>query len=114
MGIAFIDAVPVSAESGVQNHDCTVGEAEVLQDTSVYARVCNRCGNGTLSIISTSYGVWYNDHEVSCTHHVYGTDMIQKRSVITTYRCDNCNYGYSSTSTQTKTVCHGYDFWSEL
>ncbi len=111
VGIAFINTVPVSAENHSEHScDCTVHEAEVLQDISTYARVCNKCGNGTLSIVSTSYGAWYNDHEVKCTHHVYGTDMIQKRSVTTTYRCDYCNYGYSSTSTQTRTVCHGYDF----
>lgn len=72
------------------------------------ARTCS-CGNGTYVPVSTVYGSWYTSSEVKCTHKNYGTDLKQKRSKTITYKCNSCGRGYTTTSYETKTVCHGYN-----
>lgn len=72
------------------------------------ARTC-ACGNGTYQPVSTSYGSWYTASEVKCTHKNYGTDLKQKRSKTVTYKCNSCGRGYHTTSTDSRTICHGYN-----
>lgn len=77
-------------------------------DIATYARTC-QCGNGTLQYYKTSYGEWLASGEVKCPDHPYGTDKVFKRNVYTTYKCNYCGRGYTTTSTQTKKECHGYN-----
>jgi hypothetical protein len=72
-----------------------------------FARVCT-CG-GSYYLASTSYSAWYTSSEVKCNSHTYGTDLIQKRTVTKTYKCNSCGKGYSNVSHEQKRVCHGYD-----
>lgn len=74
-----------------------------------YARTC-QCGNGTLQYYSTSYGEWLANGEVKCPDHPYGTDKVYKRNVYTTYKCNYCGRGRTTTNTYSRRDCHGYDF----
>ena len=76
-----------------------------------FARVCI-CGNGTLSIVSTSYGDWVVKRQVRCTHHTYGTDLIEERTVVKTQKCNSCGRGITSTSTESRTRCEGYEYYN--
>lgn len=69
---------------------------------------CPNCGRGLL-VPSKSYGAWYVADQPRCTHLPYGTDQIQKRNVTTTNKCNVCGAGSSTNSTETRTVCKGYN-----
>ena len=78
------------------------------EGTVPYGRVCS-CGKGMYQVVSRSEGAWYNYREVKCNSHTYGTDIIQKRDIHITYKCNACGKGYTSTATQQKRIYHGYD-----
>lgn len=101
--MAFTNQTPIQAQEE-QPVSTTTETASIVP----YARVCI-CGNGTYNLVSTSYGGWVTKSQVKCTHHNWGTDLVQNRSVYKTYRCNSCGRGYDSTSTERRTLCHGYD-----
>lgn len=70
--------------------------------------LCPNCGRGAL-VTSKSYGIWYVSENPRCTHKSYGTDRIFARKVITAQKCNTCSAGYSSTSTERRLECHGYN-----
>ena len=73
-----------------------------------YGRVCS-CGNGTYYVVSKVSGSWFTANEVKCNSHAYGTDLIEKRPVTTTYKCNACGRGHSTNTTEQRRICHGYD-----
>lgn len=80
------------------------------EEFAPYAIMCGICKKGTMKVVSTSTGEWYNKgEELDCVHHTYGTDLKEYRDTITQYKCSNCGAGYSKTTTETKRNCHGYN-----
>lgn len=69
---------------------------------------CPRCG-GTMRVTTEWSSIWVTSDEVKCTHHTYGTDIIQTQSGIQTISCISCGTGSSGLTSRTRTVCHGYD-----
>ena len=71
------------------------------------AKVCEICGRGVL-VEKKTYSSWIPDKEVKCTHFVYGSDIIYKRTVYTETKCNACQQGFTgSTRLEYKTECEG-------
>ena len=109
----FVSLICMNSIHILAEEPCESCHPIVEQDSSsiviARARVCI-CGNGTYNVVSKQYGNhWENYQEVDCIHKVYGTDMIQRRPVLTTYVCDYCGRGYDTTTYETRRICHGYN-----
>lgn len=79
------------------------------EDTIAICGIPCDCG-GTI-FTSYTYGPWSStDAERDCTHgYTYGTDGRQSRIVIVTYSCGSCSFTSSTTKTEYKWTCHGYN-----
>ena len=77
---------------------------------ATYGMVCS-CGKGTYQYSyrdNPPYGETHYD--IKCTHHKYGTDFVETRTVTTTYKCNYCGQVRKDKQTQKKVTCKGYDF----
>lgn len=71
--------------------------------------LCGNCGEGQL-VPSKTYGKWYAVKEYRCKHGKgHGNDIVYNRKVTTTQKCNVCKVGTSSSSTQSKITCKGYN-----
>lgn len=80
-------------------------------DLASVSYTCQSCGKGTLVKYSKSYGAWFDDDEVPCTHgKANHYDVPQWRWVYDIYRCNNCGYKIEKYSyTQWQYVkCYSY------
>ena len=102
--LLFFSSFAINAEN---NPESSMNSEPQNSAIIPYGRICS-CG-GTFYLASTTYGAWYNSSEVKCNSHTYGTDIIQKRDVSKTYRCGSCGKGYTTHSTESRRICHGYD-----
>ena len=102
--LLFFSSFAINAENNSENSMNSEPQNSAIIP---YGRICS-CG-GTFYLASTTYGAWYNSSEVKCNSHTYGTDIIQKRDVSKTYRCGSCGKGYTTHSTESRRICHGYD-----
>lgn len=101
--------VPVSAMEGGCETVAEISVGNVESGIVPMGAICAQCGKGTL-ITSTAWGAWYNDDQVSCTHgHAWGVDLIQKRQGTKTTKCNVCGKGWTSTVTESRTVCCGFE-----
>jgi hypothetical protein len=82
--------------------------AAIPSTASPLGLICPTCG-GNVVTSTTWSNDWVVYKQITCTHYVYGTDLIWKRTGVKTTVCSNCGTGSSSTTTQTKTECHGYN-----
>lgn len=71
---------------------------------------CPSCSNGVM-YTTVTYSAWTNTGTTrTCTHYSYGYDTQQSRTKMTTSKCGNCGYGGTSTTTETRWVCHGSSY----
>lgn len=68
-----------------------------------------QCGH-EMTVVSELYGEWSEPEEQKCEHHVYGTDLVKKRTADLTYRCESCGKEETVCSEETELDCKGYDF----
>lgn len=79
-------------------------------DTAISERRVELCGNcGGRMVTSTTWESWYTVAQIKGTHHNYGTDLRQQRDGTATTKCQGCGQGYTTSKSQTRIVCHGYD-----
>ncbi len=90
-------ALPVSAAEPV---DTTISERRV--------ELCGSCG-GRMTTSAPVWASWYTIAQIKCTHHNYGTDLRQQRDGLVTTKCQGCGRGYTTSKSQTRIVCNGYD-----
>ena len=86
--LLFFSSFAINAENNSENSMNSEPQNSAIIP---YGRICS-CG-GTFYLASTTYG----------------TDIIQKRDVSKTYRCGSCGKGYTTHSTESRRICHGYD-----
>ena len=96
--VLFTGAIPVNAQAIPSTQSVTRGA------------LCPDCNIGSIVTTYGSWGVWYNDHEVTCTHYPHGTDMIQARSRSITSKCNYCGNATVSLGKEYRTICHGYRY----
>lgn len=62
---------------------------------------CGSCGVGFLVVTNTQYSPWvYNGYYTPCTTHYSCAIKRYERKVMTTYLCNYCRAGYTTTTTQ--------------
>ena len=87
----------------------TVFVFETQEEAVPYARLCGLCRKGTIKETVIGEGEWYNKGEqTDCVHHTYGTDLKEYRDTIIQHQCTNCLTSYNTTTTETRSSCHGY------
>lgn len=85
--------------------------AAELVDTAISERrveLCGSCG-GRMTTSAPVWASWYTIAQIKCTHHNYGTDLRQQRDGLVTTKCQGCGRGYTTSKSQTRIVCNGYD-----
>ena len=90
-------AIPVSA---AEPADTAISERRV--------ELCGNCG-GRMTTSAPVWANWYTIAQIKCTHHNYGTDLRQQRDGLVTTKCQGCGRGYTTSKSQTRIVCNGYD-----
>lgn len=69
--------------------------------------VCPTCTAGADRVIT--YGDWTFVSMDTCSHYANGHDNKYKRTVKTRIVCSHCGHDRTTTSTQYKTVCAGFN-----
>ncbi len=66
------------------------------------AAICDYCNEGVL-LPHTTYTPWLYQGFTRCTTHIDCVVKTYSREVTTTYKCNNCGRGFSTTYTDYKT-----------
>lgn len=76
-----------------------------IDDTGTLRGPACSCG-GTMYPTGTTYSSWNRAAQVSCPHsNIDHVCYLYKRSVMTTWKCNNCSYSRTDTREETKTEC---------
>lgn len=108
LGIFAGNLMPIMADETDCSFDEKVCESVSEDGVSTYGRVC-QCGNGTFTQIGKYTTVDSTLGDFACIHHVHGYDTKYRMLTVTTYKCSNCGYTYSTKTYSTKLECHGTD-----
>lgn len=101
-GCAVVSDPPAPQTTGTSHH------SEPDSHHEEHASHTGKCGH-TLTFVSAKTGE-KTGHEENCTHHVYGTDVIETCEKDETWHCDICGKDEIISTELTDTICHGYDF----
>jgi ssDNA-binding Zn-finger/Zn-ribbon topoisomerase 1 len=84
-------------------------ETPIVNTTAAQARMseCGNCGKNGWYIYSTTYSSWVDTTETrTCSKYSTKKDIVQWRYEYITYKCSNCKYTQTLTSTGTRVYCN--------
>lgn len=101
--------VPVSASSAEDTNRYETLMLSKDETVMPMANICLSCGNP----LFVTYGGWSSYVAVgtaACTHgYRHGEDKLYERYRTRVEHCNYCEYSSTSTETQTKRECHGFN-----
>lgn len=66
---------------------------------------CPKCGQGQMTATAVQAGEWEMTGKVPCIHNdPWALDEAQKRTIQTTYTCDQCGYTHVLQTEETRAV----------